>query len=246
MSALRAQEDQRAISRGAAGVNALCGLPPPPQYDITVCRLPPDAAPGAYAPTPETACLCASRVACRPRRGAGPAEELGARAAAAEVSGRQLREELTFPADWGPTEWVRGLSDALVRRIRLCAELRINVASHATAMPDTCAIQYWQLADAVLIVRASCVLLCPPAAVHSRASHARIRRSARCERAASSRARRARDPSTSCRRRTCWCATWSGSGARWTATAASPPAPRVRAGPRAEGRPPCEHAVDAP
>ncbi len=52
VSALRAQEDQRAISRGAAGVNALCGLPPPPQRGVTVYRWPPDAAPGAYASNP--------------------------------------------------------------------------------------------------------------------------------------------------------------------------------------------------
>ena len=50
-----------------------------------------------------------SLLACR---GGGPAEEYGARAAAAEVSGRQLREELTFPADWGPTDWVRAPSHA--------------------------------------------------------------------------------------------------------------------------------------
>ena len=43
------------------------------------------------------------------RSGSGDAEQYGARAAAAEVSGRELRTQLTFPADWGPTEWVRRL-----------------------------------------------------------------------------------------------------------------------------------------
>ena len=38
-------------------------------------------------------------------RGAGEAEAFGLRAAAADMSPKQLREHLTFPQSWGPTEW---------------------------------------------------------------------------------------------------------------------------------------------
>ena len=38
-------------------------------------------------------------------RGAGEAEAFGLRAAAADMSPRQLRGHLTFPQSWGPTEW---------------------------------------------------------------------------------------------------------------------------------------------
>lgn len=37
--------------------------------------------------------------------GAGPAAEWGVQAAAAEVSPQHLKELLTFPHTWGPTEW---------------------------------------------------------------------------------------------------------------------------------------------
>ena len=40
-----------------------------------------------------------------PHRGAGEAEAFGLRAAAADMSPKQLREHLTFPQSWGPTEW---------------------------------------------------------------------------------------------------------------------------------------------
>ena len=40
-----------------------------------------------------------------PHRGAGDAEAFGLRAAAADMSPKQLREHLTFPQSWGPTEW---------------------------------------------------------------------------------------------------------------------------------------------
>ncbi|KAK9843478.1 hypothetical protein WJX81_004582 [Elliptochloris bilobata] len=76
VNALRAQEDARAVSRGAAGIQAL---------------------------------------------GGGEAEQYGARAAAAEVSGRELRAQLTYPSDWGPTEWgpidFLPSSDLLVRNM---------------------------------------------------------------------------------------------------------------------------------
>ena len=38
-------------------------------------------------------------------RGAGDAEAFGLRAAAADMSPKQLKEHLTFPQTWGPTEW---------------------------------------------------------------------------------------------------------------------------------------------
>lgn len=38
-------------------------------------------------------------------RGAGEAEAFGLTAAAADVSPKQLKEHLTFPQTWGPTEW---------------------------------------------------------------------------------------------------------------------------------------------
>ena len=60
VAALRAQEDQRAVSKGAAGVEAL---------------------------------------------GAGAAAAMGARAVAADVSSARLKQGLTFPETWGPTEW---------------------------------------------------------------------------------------------------------------------------------------------
>ena len=37
--------------------------------------------------------------------GAGDAEKFGARAAAADVSPKRLKELLTYPASWGPSEW---------------------------------------------------------------------------------------------------------------------------------------------
>ncbi len=39
------------------------------------------------------------------KRGAGPAEQYGARAAAADVDPKQLRAMLTYPPEWGPSEW---------------------------------------------------------------------------------------------------------------------------------------------
>lgn len=38
-------------------------------------------------------------------RGAGDAEAFGAAAVAAEVDHHQLKQMLTYPPDWGPTEW---------------------------------------------------------------------------------------------------------------------------------------------
>ncbi|KAL4458671.1 hypothetical protein ABPG75_013536 [Micractinium tetrahymenae] len=60
ITALKMQEDQRAITEGAAGIL---------------------------------------------KRGAGPAEGYGARAAAADVDAKQLRAMLTYPSEWGPSEW---------------------------------------------------------------------------------------------------------------------------------------------
>jgi len=60
VAALKAQEEQRAVSRGAPGVNAL---------------------------------------------GSGQAAPYGIQPGAAEVSASQLKEWLTYPPDWGPTEW---------------------------------------------------------------------------------------------------------------------------------------------
>jgi hypothetical protein len=60
VAALTMQEDQRAISEGAAGIA---------------------------------------------KRGAGAAEAYGARAVAAEVEPARLREMLTYPREWGPSEW---------------------------------------------------------------------------------------------------------------------------------------------
>ena len=40
-----------------------------------------------------------------PCRGAGDAEAFGARAAAADMTPKQLKDHLTFPQTWGPTEW---------------------------------------------------------------------------------------------------------------------------------------------
>ena len=39
------------------------------------------------------------------RRGVGDAEAFGLRAAAADMTPKQLKEHLTFPQTWGPTEW---------------------------------------------------------------------------------------------------------------------------------------------
>jgi hypothetical protein len=38
-------------------------------------------------------------------RGAGEAEEFGGHASAADISPKRLKELLTYPASWGPTEW---------------------------------------------------------------------------------------------------------------------------------------------
>ena len=40
--------------------------------------------------------------------GAGGAAAAGAHAVGVEVSPKHLKEMLTYPADWGPTQWVRG------------------------------------------------------------------------------------------------------------------------------------------
>ena len=42
---------------------------------------------------------------CVIMQGAGEAEAFGARAAAADMTPKQLKEHLTFPQIWGPTEW---------------------------------------------------------------------------------------------------------------------------------------------
>ncbi|KAK9915657.1 hypothetical protein WJX75_002261 [Coccomyxa subellipsoidea] len=60
VNALRLQEDQRSISKGAAGIK---------------------------------------------QAGAGEAEEFGGHASAADISPKRLKELLTYPASWGPTEW---------------------------------------------------------------------------------------------------------------------------------------------
>jgi magnesium chelatase subunit H len=39
------------------------------------------------------------------KAGAGPAEQFGVKPAAAEVSAARLKELLSFPPEWGPTEW---------------------------------------------------------------------------------------------------------------------------------------------
>jgi len=39
--------------------------------------------------------------------GAGDAAAAGARAVGAEISPKHLKEMLTYPPDWGPTQWVR-------------------------------------------------------------------------------------------------------------------------------------------
>jgi hypothetical protein len=38
--------------------------------------------------------------------GAGDAVTAGAEAVGADISPKQLKQMLTYPADWGPTEWV--------------------------------------------------------------------------------------------------------------------------------------------
>lgn len=38
-------------------------------------------------------------------RGAGAAEEYGVRAAAVDITPARLKELLTYPSEWGPTEW---------------------------------------------------------------------------------------------------------------------------------------------
>ena len=60
VAALAAQDDQRAIAEGAAGVA---------------------------------------------RRGAGAAERYGAQVAAVDVEAARLKEMLTYPPEWGPSEW---------------------------------------------------------------------------------------------------------------------------------------------
>jgi magnesium chelatase subunit H len=54
-------------------------------------------------------CLCAAFSAVLfagiKALGGGPAAPWGVTPAAAEISPSQLREMLTFPPDWGPTEW---------------------------------------------------------------------------------------------------------------------------------------------
>lgn len=39
------------------------------------------------------------------KRGAGPAEAYGAEPLAVDVEPKQLKEMLTYPPEWGPTEW---------------------------------------------------------------------------------------------------------------------------------------------
>jgi hypothetical protein len=40
------------------------------------------------------------------RLGAGDAAAAGAEGVGADISAKQLKQMLTYPADWGPTEWV--------------------------------------------------------------------------------------------------------------------------------------------
>lgn len=39
------------------------------------------------------------------KRGAGPAEPFGAKPMAVDIEPKQLKEMLTYPDTWGPSEW---------------------------------------------------------------------------------------------------------------------------------------------
>lgn len=39
------------------------------------------------------------------KRGAGPAEPFGAKPMAVEIEPKRLKEMLTYPESWGPSEW---------------------------------------------------------------------------------------------------------------------------------------------
>ena len=102
VTALKMQEEQRSISGGlragvcdgsvprTAGVAPVLHRRRETQF-YQWCRLPPlRAAEGAAGIL---------------KRGAGVAEPYGAKAAAVDVEPKQLKEMLTYPAEWGPTEW---------------------------------------------------------------------------------------------------------------------------------------------
>ncbi|KAI8464745.1 MAG: CobN/magnesium chelatase [Monoraphidium minutum] len=65
--------------------------------------------------------IIAGGAAAVEKRGAGPAAAFGAAAVGAEVTAGRLKEMLSFPKDWGPTEWgpmpFLPDSDVLVRRM---------------------------------------------------------------------------------------------------------------------------------
>jgi hypothetical protein len=49
------------------------------------------------------------------RRGAGPAAAFGAEPVGAEVTPARLKEMLSFPKEWGPTEWGEPPASAVAR-----------------------------------------------------------------------------------------------------------------------------------
>ena len=72
---------------------------------------PPDLGPTEWDPSPflpEVNACCLQFMFCLALcRGAGDAEGFGAKASAAEIEYRQLKQILTYPPVWGPTKWGR-------------------------------------------------------------------------------------------------------------------------------------------
>ena len=99
---------------------------------------------------------------CTSCSGAGDAEHFGAHAAAADVSPKRLKELLTYPTSWGPSEWgpisflpehdllvsnmerqwgdldkYRGLATSAKGTGPLpCSWSRLNTHSHVVLMPE--------------------------------------------------------------------------------------------------------------
>lgn len=126
VTALKAQEDQRAIAggwEGAAGCapaadgrreNLSDGISGGPQVSAAGAR---HARGQGQGPGGDAGCTHVCRPIAPPsawpaegaagvlRRGAGSAAAYGAKPSAVDIEPRRLKEMLTFPDTWGPTEW---------------------------------------------------------------------------------------------------------------------------------------------
>lgn len=105
VTALKQQEDQRAISGGecaGAAASSCCGR----QWGVGVhVSFAASCAQHSMPHLPMAIPQPAEGAAGVAKRGAGPAEPYGAKLLAAEIEPKRLKEMLTYPESWGPTEW---------------------------------------------------------------------------------------------------------------------------------------------